>query len=268
MSLGLSLGLQYSKLSGGGFDPAYQAVLNYANSEEDTLPASNIQIAQNTFVETINSFFNKFTELHLWAGEVGLGGFKSIDFVRLNKADYYNSPSLLANGIKGNGTSSYVDLNFNCLTESQEDSITIGYYSIDGTDGNNSGVIGAFDTSIFYGSYIFPALSTNDRITGGANSGFEIFEETGLGLGGDTELISVSHNGTQLKLNRNDTSLGIENKTGTRPNLSAFALARNLNGSADFFTDTTLALTFHAEELTSSELLILSNAVKTYLNAI
>ena len=269
MRLGFGLGLQYSKLSGGGsgFDPTYQAVIDYANSESLTLPNSTIQGLQNTFLETINPFFSKFTELHLWAGEAGLEGFKSIDFVRLNKADYYNSPSLLANGIKGNGTSSYVDLNFNYLTESQEDSITMGYYSIDGTDGSNSGVLGVYQSAGDKGSYIFPKTS-NDSIACGGNTNFEVFSNTGLSVGGDTELISVTHNGTQLEINRNDTSLGIVNKTGTRPNLSGYALARNFDGSADNFTDTTLALTFHAEELTSSELLILSNATKTYLNEI
>jgi hypothetical protein len=268
MRYGFGFGLQYSKLSGGSvYNANYQAVIDYANSEEDTLPASNIRSFQNDFMISINPFFSKFTELHLWAGEAGLDGFKSIDFVRLNKADYYNSPSLLANGIKGNGTSSYVDLIFNYLTESQEDSITMGYYSIDGTDGGNSGVLGVYQIAGDKGSYIFPKTS-NDSIACGGNTNFELFQNIGLGLGGDTELISVSHNGTQLKLNRNDTSLGIVNKTGTRPNLSSYVLARNFDGSADNFTDTTLALTFHAEELTSSELLILSNATKTYLSEI
>ena len=254
-------------LSGSGFDPAYQAVLNYANSEEDTLPASNIQTAQNKWFEAINPFFSKFKELHLWAGEAGLGGFKSIDFARLSKADYYNSPSLLANGIKGNGTSSYVDLNFNCLTETQEDSITIGYYSIDGTNGDNSGVIGSYDLSTQIGSYIFPSTVEDNRIVAGANSGAKKFDNLGLGLGGDNELISVSQNGIQLKLRRNEISLGVLNITPGRTSLSSYALARN-RGFASFHTATTLALTFHADELTASELGILATATKNYLSEI
>ena len=269
MRLGFGLGLQYSKLSGGGsgFDPTYQAVIDYANSESLTLPNSTIQGLQNDFMVSINPFFSKLKELHLWAGESGLRGFKSIDFARLNKADYYNSPSLLANGIKGNGNSSYADLNFNYLTESQADSISMGYYSIDGTDGSIQAIMGAVNTVEDNASYIVPYLNSS-RIFIGANTENKIIKNLSISAGNDDELISVSHNGTQIKLKRNEVSLAIENKDGNPPNLSAYALARNLNGSASNFSDTTLALTFHADELTASELGILSAATKTYLNSI
>jgi hypothetical protein len=216
---------------------------------------------------SINPFFSKLKELHLWAGESGLGGFKSIDFARLSKSDYYNSPNLLANGVKGNGNSSYVDLKFNYLTESQADSISMGYYSIDGTDGGVNAVMGAVNPVDNNASYIVPYLN-NSRIFIGANTENITINNLSISAGNDNELISVSHNGTQIKLKRNEVSLGIENETGNPPNLSAYALARNFNGSVVNFSDTTLALTFHADELTASELGILSAATKTYLNSI
>jgi hypothetical protein len=268
MSLGFGLGLQYSRLSGSGFDPAYQAVLDFATSEGDTLPSSTIQGLQNDFMVSINPFFSKLKEIHLWAGESGLGSFKSIDFARLSKADYYNSPTLLANGVKGNGTSSYVDLKFDYLTESQADSISMGYYSIDGTDGSLQTIIGAGNPDENNTSYIVPNLNNSSRIFIGANTENIQINNLTISVGGDDELISVSHNGTQIKLKRNEVSLAIENKTGNPPNLSAYALARNFNGSVVTFSDTTLALTFHADELTASELGILSAATKTYLNSI
>jgi len=255
-------------LSGSGFDPTYQAVIDYANSESLTLPNSTIQGLQNDFMVSINPFFSKLKELHLWAGESGLGGFKSIDFARLSKADYYNSPTFLANGVKGNGTSSYVDLKFNYLTESQADSISMGYYSIDGTDGSLEAVMGAVNTVEDNASYIVPYLNSSGRIFIGANTENKLIKNLSISAGNDNELISISHNGTQLKLKRNEVSLGIENQTGNPPNLSAYALARNVNGSPNTFSDTTLALTFHADELTASELGILSAATKTYLNEI
>jgi len=254
-------------LSGGGYNANYQAVIDYANSESLTLPNSTIQGLQNDFMVSINPFFSKLKELHLWAGESGLGGFKSIDFARLSKADYYNSPNLLANGIKGNGNSSYVDLNFNYLTESQADSISMGYYSIDGTDGSLDAAMGAYNSVENKASYVVPNLN-NSRIFIGANTENISINNLSISAGNDNELISVSHNGTQLKLKRNEVSLAIANKTGNPPNLSAYALARNGNGSAINFSDTTLALTFHADELTASELGILSSATKTYLNSI
>jgi hypothetical protein len=254
-------------LSGGGYNANYQAVIDYANSESLTLPNSTIQGLQNDFMVSINPFFSKLKELHLWAGESGLRGFKSIDFARLSKADYYNSPTFLANGVKGNGTSSYVDLKFNYLTESQADSISMGYYSIDGTDGSIQTIIGANNPDENNTSYIVPNVN-NSRIFIGANTENISINNLSISAGGDDELISVSHNGTQVKLKRNEVSLAIENQTGNPPNLSAYALARNFNGSVVTFSDPTLALTFHADELTASELGILSAATKTYLNSI
>ena len=131
MRLGFGFGLQYSRLSGGGsgYNANYQSVIDYANSEGLTLPNSTIQNLQNDFAISIKPFFSKLKELHFWSGEAGLSGFKSIDWARLIKADYYNSPTFLANGIKGNGTSSYADLLFNADTETAIDSLTFGFYA-------------------------------------------------------------------------------------------------------------------------------------------
>ena len=131
---------------GSGFDSDYQAVIDYANSESLTLPNDTIKLLQNDFAISINGFFSKFKELHFWSGEAGLSDFKSIDWARLNKADYYNSPTFLANGVKGNGTSSYADLNFNADAETAIDSLTFGFYAPnDITSGVNESIMGSIN---------------------------------------------------------------------------------------------------------------------------
>ena len=267
MSLGFGFGLQYSRLSGGGsgFDPTYQAVIDYANSESLTLPNSTIQGLQNDFMVSINPFFNKFKALNLWAGEAGLGGFKSIDFARLSKVDYYNSPLLLANGIKGNGTSSYVDLKFDADANTTVDSVSFGFFAPNGivrTSGSKS-VLGGRNSNNFGLLYI---------LTNNINTDIFITANTPLRTVNTTitdELISVTNNGTNLILRKNETQLDITNAgADLRDSASVFLLARNNNGTAIQLIDDVISLNFVADELTASELGILSNATKTYLSEI
>ena len=267
MSLGFGFGLHKHRFRGGvAINSNYQNVLDYANSEEDTLPASNIQIAQNKWFEAINPFFSKFTELHLWAGEAGLGGFKSIDLVRLNKADYYNSPSLLANGIKGNGTSSYVDLNFFADTESSVDNLSFGFFAPNGIDNTNrfQGVMGSVDAA--NRGILFLIDSEEEEFEISANSAANIFLKAA-----SDELISVSNNGTNTIIRRNGTTLQSRSSTASfRSSNSVFLLARNYRYARNplNFINDTISLSFIADELTASELGILSDATKTYLSEI
>lgn len=98
----------------------YQAVLDYATVQGDTLPTLAVQIAQNAVVEKLvtDGVWSKLDFFHVWRdGTTGLSSFKSIDWIRLSKATLVNSPTLTVNGIQGNGTTSYVDLNFNPTTD-------------------------------------------------------------------------------------------------------------------------------------------------------
>jgi hypothetical protein len=264
MRLGFGLGLQYSKLSGGGsdFDSDYQAVIDYANSESLTLPNSTIQGLQNDFMVSINPFFSKLKELHLWAGESGLGGFKSIDWARLIKADYYNSPTFLANGVKGNGTSSYVDLNFNADAETAIDSLTFGFYAPnDITSGVDEAIMGGSNTS--NEGILFIKRRNNDSIYS-VNSDIIVSSAKPT-----TGLISVSSDGTTATLRQSTTTLDTETiSTQFKSTESVFLLARNGDGTPRQFIDDTISISFIADELTVTELGILETAIETFLNAI
>jgi len=266
MSLGFGLGLQYSRLSGGGggfgYNANYQAVIDYANSESLTLPNSTIQNLQNDFAISIKPFFSKFKELHFWSGEAGKSGFKSIDWARLNKADYYNSPTFLERGVKGNGTSSYVDLLFNANTETTIDSLTFGFYTpnaivigespsafMGGTDSSNNGIF--FNKKTNGES----AFSVNSTIS---NSNAKISQG----------LFSISSDGTNAKLRQGATTLGTETITMRKVTNSVFLLCRNNNGTPFQFIPDTISISFIADELTVTELGILETAIETFLNAI
>ena len=120
MSLGFGLGLQYSRLSGGGsdFDSAYQAVLDFATSEGDTLPSASQQILQNNVVLSLKDkgLWNKKDAFGLFATD-GNVDFALICWKRLIKMTAFNSPSFTTNGgIDGGGTA-YIDTKFKSATD-------------------------------------------------------------------------------------------------------------------------------------------------------
>jgi hypothetical protein len=261
MKLGIGLSLANQRFIWGGFDPAYQAVLDFATSESLALPNATIQGLQNKLFEAINPFFSKFKEVHLWAGEADLGGFKSIDLVRLNKADYYNSPTFLARGVKGNGTSSYVDLNFDANALTDADSLTFGFLAPDGlSDTSSESVMGGISSE---GGISILYRHNNGDMLASVNS-----KESSFLIVKD-ELVSISNNGNDFIVRENEIIKNQRNLNLTfKSSNSVYLLARNFNGNAERFTNKPIAFSFISDELTSSELGILSNAVKTYLSKI
>ena len=251
-------------LSGGGSDynTNYQSVIDYANSESLTLPNSTIQNLQNDFAISINPFYSKFKELHFWSGEAGLSDFKSIDWARLNRADYYNSPTFLANGIKGNGTSSYADLNFDADAETTIDSLTFGFYAPnDITSGTNEAIMGGSNASV---QGILFIKRDNDRSIFSVNSNL-------ITSGGEVNqgLISVSSDGSTATLREGSTTIRTETiNTQAKATQSVFLLARNIDGTSLQFSNDTISISFIADELTVTELGILETAIETFLSAI
>jgi len=101
-------------LSGSGFDSDYQAVLDFATSEGDTLPSFAQQELQNQVVLSLKDkgLWNKKDAFGLFATN-GNVDFALICWKRLIKMDAINSPTFTINaGFDGNGSSSYIDTLF------------------------------------------------------------------------------------------------------------------------------------------------------------
>ena len=93
-------------LSGGGFDTDYQAVLDFATSEGDTLPSSSQQVIGNALVVQLKNIgvWNKLGSLAMFATD-GDDGFSLIDWKRLAKMTIEGTVVRTENeGWKGNGT--------------------------------------------------------------------------------------------------------------------------------------------------------------------
>jgi hypothetical protein len=103
---------------GGGFDADYQAVLNYATTQGYTLPSSGQQTLQNQLVVDLKDggIWSKLDTFGVFATD-GDSDFALIDWIRLSQYTAVNSPTFTTNvGFQGDGTSSYIDTNFNPST--------------------------------------------------------------------------------------------------------------------------------------------------------
>jgi hypothetical protein len=111
---GLGLGL-FRAAAGGGFDADYQAVLTYATTQGYTLPSAGQQTLQNQLVVDLKTagVWSKLDTFANFATD-GSSNFALIDWKRLSQYTAINSPTFTTNdGFLGNGTSSYIDSNFN-----------------------------------------------------------------------------------------------------------------------------------------------------------
>lgn len=116
--IGIGIGINRQRFRGGGFDPDYQAVLNYATTQGYTLPSASQRVKQNQLMVDLKNggIWSKLDTFAVFATD-GSSDFALIDWVRLLDYTAVNSPTFTADeGFQGNGTSSYIDTNFNPRT--------------------------------------------------------------------------------------------------------------------------------------------------------
>lgn len=110
------LGVHGIIASSGGvsFDADYQAVLDYATTQGYTLPSASQQTLQNELVVDLKAVgvWSKLDTFAVFATD-GDSDFALIDWIKLSQYTAVNSPTFTTNqGFQGNGTSSYLDLNY------------------------------------------------------------------------------------------------------------------------------------------------------------
>lgn len=121
LGLGNNL-IHNNRIKRGGviYDAAYQAILDYATTQGYTLPSEAQRLKQNTLLIALKDadIWDKLDTFANFATD-GSSNFALIDWKRLSLLTAVNSPSFTNNeGFMGNGTSSYIDTNFNPSTES------------------------------------------------------------------------------------------------------------------------------------------------------
>jgi len=115
MFVGVGIGVGRQRFAGGGFDADYQAVLNYATTQGYTLPSAGQQVKQNQLVLDLKAggIWSKLDTFRVYATD-GSSSYALIDWKRLSLCTAVNSPTFTSNsGFSFNGTSNYIDTNFN-----------------------------------------------------------------------------------------------------------------------------------------------------------
>jgi len=97
-----------------GFDPDYQAVLDFATAQGYTLPSAPVQTAQNTLMVALKSagIFTKVDRLYIFAtdGNADFAGINWANPATTTNALRVNSPTFQTKqGFIGNGVSAYIN---------------------------------------------------------------------------------------------------------------------------------------------------------------
>lgn len=101
------------------YDSNYLDVLNYATTQGYTLPSLSQRIKQSNLLTALKAggIWNKLDTFANFATD-GSSNFALIDWKRVSLLTAVNSPTFTTNeGFTGNGTSSYIDTNFNSVTQ-------------------------------------------------------------------------------------------------------------------------------------------------------
>ena len=115
MILGIGIGIPFGRRKSVAFETEYENIINYAIAQGYTLPSAAQQIKQNKLLKDLK-------DAGIWAildtfsvyARTSTSDFALIDWKRLAQRTAVNSPTFNAtNGFSFNGTSSYIDWNFN-----------------------------------------------------------------------------------------------------------------------------------------------------------
>lgn len=191
--------------SAGGFDADYQAVLDYATTQGYTLPSASQQLLQEQLVKDLKAagVWSKLDTFYVFATN-GDSDFASINWKNPNsfECDEVNSPTFTTNqGFSGNGTSSYLDTNYNPFQNSvnyQVYDASIGLYVYNSIDQETVGYIGSSANIILRNS-----SSTNPSKLQRINESTSF--TTGLAFGG-TGLFTINRTSETQKYAYNGTT--------------------------------------------------------------
>jgi hypothetical protein len=150
--IGLNSGTTYYyRVRASTFEVEYGDVLDYAMSQGYTLPSAGQQALQNQLVVDLKDagIWSKLDTFRVYATD-GSEDFALIDWKRLIDCTAVNSPTFTTNsGFEGDGSSSYIDTNFNptlnAVNASQND-LSIGFWENNITSGSNGVTVGADDS--------------------------------------------------------------------------------------------------------------------------
>jgi hypothetical protein len=247
------------------FDADYQAVLDYATTQGYTLPSAGQQILQNQLVVDLKDggIWSKLDTFANFATD-GDSDFALIDWIRLSDYTAVNSPTFTTDeGFQGNGTSSYIETNYNPTIDAVNLSLnnaSIGFYEFATTIGVN-GVIAGSDS----GNNDF--LLTQKFVN---TNGFLRMNDQS-----STARPSLANYSNGLVIGQRINSSTLEYYTPAKVLNSYTAISAGLNNANNTFLRwstvyglSPISIGFLGASFTSSEIDDFYNAVNTYITSL
>ena len=245
-------------LSGGGsaYDSDAQAFFTVNSTLTDTAQKNAI----NQFYIDLKSYI-LFTKLHSFQFRF-LGNATRNSYNGKNPATFQHSYSsgwtFGSTGATPNGTSAYIDSNYNFKTSSSINSSSFGVY---------------FRTNNTSGTQIYGALGLgNLLIQNNLSNGNFVHGDVGTNVNSYTAspttrlLISSRESSSIHKIYRDGTLLNTNNGVITDyPNVNFYFGARNNNGTPTFYTLLEEAFSFQGDALSSTEVANLTTSVNSLM---
>jgi hypothetical protein len=242
-----------------GFDADYQAVLDYATTQGYTLPSLPQQIKQNQLVRDLKSagIWSKLDTFGVFATD-GDSDFALIDWIRLIDYTAVNSPTFNVNeGFEGNGTSSYINLNYETDTDWNNVS-------------QNSACLFAYAFAEVYPSNGILIGSSNNNLLNSRNPTNNITSR----IHSSTLVSTPTTNGQGLTiLNRNNsTSYDLYQRGSFIDNLLSNSVTANqptyVMRYVSVYSPSKPSLVGYSSSLTSGEITDLTNSLDTYITSL
>jgi hypothetical protein len=248
--------------------PEYQAILNYATTQGYTLPSLNQQVKQNQLLSDLVFYgiWDKLDTFAVFATDAedslgsGTSNFALIDWKRLSQLTAVNSPTFTTNqGFTGNGSSSYLNTNFQPLTNKVNISLNSAsfgaYFYSNAIQDKGFGAIGFYlnpTTATVSGVSLIRSIFIGPGVNGGIHSGRQGFFQVNR------------KNSTEVNHIKNGTDLGaFLSNSNSIINTNLYLLAYN---TGEFATDQ-ISMYFAGSSL-YDERLNFSNSWNTYINSI
>jgi len=219
-------------------------------------------------ITNLSDFFDVFYVLANETAELGLRNLVK----RANDATAINSPSFVAlEGFAGNGTSSYLNSNYNQNLHSVKstlNSTSIGVYSRSNLAGNSNSVEFGARTAASSKVNMIHIFIAGAKIAQGVNNG-------GAGAYGNIlpnskGLVCISRNSaSDTVLYKNGIYNGIDHSVSTSlSEYNIFLGALNQANSAVGFSTHQISIGFIGKNIaTDSQALIISNSIESYMNS-
>jgi hypothetical protein len=242
------------------FDTDYQAVLNYATTQGYTLPSAGQQTLQNQLVLDLKTagVWSKLDTFGVFATD-GDSDFALIDWIRLSDYTAVNSPTFTADkGFQGNGTSSYIDMNYNPSTQAVN--LSLNNNSIGVFQDINNAPVGAMISAFGVNYLEILNDNANSRLISYNMSQFG--DVPSVGANSQNGLFTASRSAlTTYSIYKNATliALPIRNSVAI-PNVNMRFLARSNNS---VYGQGRIGMGFAGASLTATEVTDLQTAFKT-----